>query len=334
MTATANSISIVMFDDQNERQSKAELLEEQTGFTVQFVDLQNKEVIKEVEQAIAEFTTPKMVLVDHILDKAIADSVIHKGTSIVPLLREQWPNAPIIAVTAAYEDCVNDINSEVYEDVIPIEWFSRFVAYVPTVIGGYDELTQMPHDMDSLFSLMNVPDSETEAIRTSVPSAMKRRDGEPSFSHRVFRWFRRSFYRKPGFLLDRAWTALTVGVAKEHLSRYEDRILEAQYGGVFADPDDPRWWKARLYEYLLPDSRQRFSVSLCEAAKARLKISDSHASKCYRCGEKWPEVMGFVDESTVNETAAEPLHLRCSRSDARFTSEPFYEERRVMLDDE
>ena len=334
MRSTGKDTLIVMFDDQRERQSKADLLQEHTGHTVRFVDLQDKRVIDEVEKAVGQVPEPSMVLVDHILDKAVAESTIRKGTSVVPLLRETWPSAPIIAITAAYEKCVDNIDSDVYEDVIPIEWFSEFVSYAPAVIAGYDAVGDTSRDLEGLLSLIKVPDSEREALRNSIPSLVKRSSRDTSFPHRVFRWFRRTFYRKPGFLLNRQWTALVIGVSDEYFSQYETDVAGARYDGIFADPNDARWWKATLYSCLLPDSRERFTIGLCEAAKQKLRIPEEHESKCYRCGEKWPEVMGYVDEAATSEKEAKPLHLRCSRAHPLSAPEPFYEERRLMLDDE
>jgi hypothetical protein len=158
--------------------------------------------------------------------------------------------------------------------------------------------------------------------------------GQSTSGHHIFRWFRRTFYREAGFLLDRHWTALTVGVSVEHLEHYTSNFTVGEYKGLFVDNADPRWWKSSLYSTLLPASSRRFTVSLCEAAAEKLSIPETHASKCHRCGDKWPEVMGFVDEAAIQDTDAVPLHRRCSRTHSLSAAEPFYEERRVMLEDE
>lgn len=341
MTSTDTDISIVVFDDDKTRQTKADLLRDQTGYEVQFVSLENKDAIEEVEKAIGDLPPPSLVLMDHVLSKALAQSTVRKGTSIVPLLRERWPDAPVIAVTGAYEpkpwvydEWMKDIDKEVYEDAFPIECFSSLVSYAPSVIAGYKAIGDVLGNLDGLLSLLNSPESEMTALASSMPSAIKGSLGKTSFRHRVFRWFRRTFYRKPGFLLDRRWAALAIGVSDEQFSDYSEGITDARYDGIFADSNDPRWWKARLYSCLLPDSRERFTVGLCEAAKEKLQIRQGHESRCYRCGEKWPEVMGYVDESAILEKEEKPLHLRCSRMHALSAPEAFYEERRVMLDDE
>jgi hypothetical protein len=71
-------------------------------------------------------------------------------------------------------------------------------------------------------------------------------------------------------------------------------------------------------------------MALQEAAREQFSIPEEHASKCYRCSEKWPELIGDVDEAADAEP--KPLHLRCSRTHSLAAPEPFYEERRVMLE--
>lgn len=333
MTRGNTDVSVVMFDDQQERQSLATLLEETAQIPVDFVNLEKKNVLDEVQSAVERLSQPSLVLVDHILTKATADSSVHKGTSIVAILREKWPEPPVIAVTAAYRECVKELVSDVYEAIFPIERFSDLVAYVLPIVEGYDVLRHEVTDLAGLTNALGAPDAEKEAIRSSVPSAVKRSMGQTASTHYIFRWFRNTFHRKAGFLLDRRWTALSLGVAEKYFDRYEQRIEEAKYTGIFTDSANPRWWKARLYSLLLPESPRRFGVALQEAAQVSLSIAGDHLSRCYRCNEKWPEVLGHVDEASLDDADMRPLHLRCSCSHPLATPEPFYEERRVMLGD-
>ncbi|MCX7428725.1 MAG: response regulator [Planctomycetia bacterium] len=332
MTESDNDVSIVMFDDEPERKSRADLLKDTTGYIVHFVDLQGKDVLHEVNTAIGQFPEPQLILIDHILSRASKESRIQHGTSIVPMLREGWPHPPIIAVTAAADVCCKNIDSDVYESIFAIESFSDLVEYVPAIITGYGEVRSEVHNLNDLTRLLGVPQSDVQLVQSSLPVVLKRSLGESDVAHHIFRWFTRTFYRNPGFLLNRRWAAVSIGVAEEHFGAYEAGIEPALYQGVFSDLKNPRWWKAKLYATLLPQSPRRFTTALQEAAKAKLLVPDEHASKCYNCGEKWPEVLGYVDEYALHEPEAVPLHLRCSRTHSHSTPEPYYEESRVMLE--
>ncbi len=328
-----SDISVVMFDDESGRKSILDLLEKATGYETKFVDLQGKPVITEVVKVLKNTPPPNLVLVDHILNTVVGDSSIRKGSSIVPLMREKWPEAPIIAVTAAKDECTADVAGEVYEDIVAIKDFSSFVAYVPSIISGYTRIRGV-NSLEDLTSALSVPDSEQQALIISLPPLIKSTISKETVAHHIFRWFRSKFYRQPGFLWNRDWAALALGVSPEYYDHYKAVIDEAAYKGIFADGEDPRWWKTTVYSLLLPESTERFTVQLNEAAASKLAINTKHVSKCYRCGEKWPEVMGYVDEASRVESEQKPFHRRCSKAHSLSSAEPFYEERRVMLEDE
>jgi hypothetical protein len=103
---------------------------------------------------------------------------------------------------------------------------------------------------------------------------------------------------------------------------------------VFKRDDDPRWWKSKVYSALLPDSPRRFSIPIQEAAAEKLGVKEKDFSICYKCKEKWPEVMACVDEASLECADMQPMHLRCTRTHLLASAKPYYEELRVMLEDE
>ena len=327
-----DTIVIVWFDDETDRKERTKSLSDKTGCTVEFVDLRDKDVVEEARRVLESSLNPTLVLVDHVLSGAKTDSSIKLGTSIVPMVREKWKDTPILALTAAYDECVSNIDSDLYEDVIRFEQFSSFTKYAPSIVHGYQTLENKPHNVESLMKLLGVPELDQSAITSSLPTKLKD-NSDSSFRNRVFRWFRRQFHNKPGFLWDQCWAALALGVRQERFDQYKDRITEAKYKGIFADDHDPRWWKARLYSVLLPDSSDRFNLSLQQAAQSKFNIPEQDASKCYFCKENWPEVMGYTDEAAVGNSDPVPLHLRCSTSDPQSSPEPYYEEPRIMREE-
>jgi CheY-like chemotaxis protein len=329
MTEALSDLTILMLDDDANRREKAALLQEQTGHAVIFVDLKDKNPTTEVERIASTDTIPTLAIIDHYLTNAID---IKLGAGVVPALRTRWPGTPVVALTAAHDACSKELISEAYEDIIASEWFSSLASFVPAVVAGYKALTGRQYSLEGLYELLGTPESEIDALKCSLPAELKRSVGDATFPHRVFRWNRGLFYRQPGFLLNRDWTALAIGVSPESFGKYEGNLAGALYSGIFAEDASPRWWKARLYSCLLPDSAERYKVSLLQAAHDKLQVPEEDVSKCVSCGEKWPEVMGHLDEASFDEKDAKPIHLRCSRIDPLAAVVPFYQERRLVVD--
>ena len=334
MSTSLLSDLILMLDDQTEHESKARALQEASGYSVKFVTLQDRDVFDAVHALTREMPQPAMILIDHVLDKAVGQSPIHKGSSVAPIIREAWPAPPIIAVTAAYDVCLADIDSDVYEDVVRIERFSDFVKHVPAIIDGYLTLRTARPGLDDLVALLAPPDPDKDTILASIPTTVKNAINGPALGHRFFRWFRRQFYSTPGFLFDVRWTAVTIGIAEQFIDRYLPRIESARFTGVFADVTNPRWWKAGLYSAILPQSQERFTADIRATAKQQLNVSSQHVATCYRCGEDYPDVMGALDDTTKSAGTLEPLHFRCSREDLTAAPQPYYESPRIMLEDD
>lgn len=336
MTDTEPDGVVLMFDDESDRGRKAELLEERLpGFEVRFVDLKGRDPTAEIPKAKRGLESVDLILVDHVLDKTSAESqeLVRKGSSLVPMLREHWDACPILALTAAYEACEGDISSEAYEAVFPLDDLASLARYLPAIIEGYRRIRESGQRLEALLGLLDVPSNDCSAMTAALPEEVKKTLGQAECAHYVFRWFWHELYRQPGFLYDTWWTSLLLGVQKDAFDRYKDRIADAEYVGVFKREDGPRWWRSKVYSLLLPDSPQRFSIPIQEAASERLETRPEDFSRCHRCGEKWPEVMACVDEASLECADMRPMHLRCTRAHSLASAKPYYEELRVMLED-
>jgi len=326
---------ILLFDDQSDRAGRAELLKGSSGCQVQFIDLHNKDVIAEIKAAAKTFPAANLILVDHVLDKTspASQEMVNKGSTIVPLLREHWNACPILAITAAPDACQKDISSEAYEAIFSLDQFSRLASYVSSIIAGYAAIRKSGKNLAGLMALLRVPTDDQDALVGVLPEEVRRTLGQPECAHYMFRWFYNTFYRHPGLLYGHAWASLVLGVRGKAFEKYEKHIMRAAYTGIFRDKESPRWWKSRMYSLLLPKSARRFSVSIQQAAYERLHIDEVDFSGCYKCKEKWPEVMACVDDAALDCADMKPMHLRCTRAHKMANAKPYFEELRVMLGD-
>jgi endo-alpha-1,4-polygalactosaminidase (GH114 family) len=138
----------------------------------------------------------------------------------------------------------------------------------------------------------------------------------------------------PGFLYDRDWVATFAGVQIDRVHKYLHHFEEAKYDGIFKDPENPRWWKAKLYEMIYrkcKDKNASFQRTQYVANKV-LKVKQKDESKCYVCKGKWPETVAYVDETDTG--SKKQMHLKCTVAHPSYTYEPMFEETRMMAGEE
>jgi hypothetical protein len=150
------------------------------------------------------------------------------------------------------------------------------------------------------------------------------------FANRAYRWFSKTFYRMPGFLYNTDWVATFAGVKVEAIDKYLKYFDGAKYDGIFNNPNDLRWWKAKLYQVIYSKSKDENAASRSpqDVGNEVLKVKEKERSTCYVCKEKWPDTIAYVDES--DGASAEQMHLRCTVAHPDYPYEPMFEEIRVM----
>ncbi len=185
-------------------------------------------------------------------------------------------------------------------------------------------------DLKGWIRLLKVPAEEVGRISACMPHDAKTDIGKSGFASRAYRWFRTKFYGMPGFLYDKDWVATFAGVKKDRVEKYLKRLDNTAYGGVFNDPDHPRWWKVQLYEAIYSKCKDKNAAcrSTQDVANEVLKVNKSDQSTCYVCRKKWPETVGYVDES--GDAGVKQMHLKCTVAHPSYRYEPMFEEIRMM----
>ncbi len=325
-------ISVIVFDDNRKGEVNFSPLTDMPDVICQlnYVSLDDKELLETVEETMGINVEPDIVLVDHVLDKTASTSqaLITKGSSITPILRENWPNCAILGVTAERDDCLSETGRDAYDDVFDRQNINALARFLPNIAKGHEDARAI-RSQSNLLNALKVPEKEWDVFPYALPDELRSPTdmGSPKFVHDLFRWFRHTLHAVPGFLYDKRWLALTLGIEEEYINNYLDKVSDCQYSGLWCDPADLRWWKADLYEFAWTMGK-----SVQESASEKIPVPDNHRSQCYKCQESWPEVMAFVDENPSSEEY--PMHLRCSTSHPHRQSLPYFEERRIILEDE
>ena len=324
-------VQILWIDDYPPRSKRAMDLQEASSMNVEFISVMNKDLSEEMTRIRSAYHEPEMVIIDHILDKTSPDSLTRLGSTLAVLIRETWEKCPVFGITAV--DKVGQIDIEkryTYDELIEGDRFSEYIGYIPKVVEGFKKCVKVK-SIDEWITLLKGPKEEIERIRTCMPRDVKTDVRKKEFPNRVYRWFRRKFYGMPGFLYDEDWVATFAGLKKETVKKYLKHFETAKYDGVFNDPDDPRWWKAKLYKVIYgkcKDENAAYRASQ-DVANEVLRVKKQDRSKCYVCKEEWPETVAYVDKSKT--AGVKQMHLRCTVAHPDYPYEPMFEEIRIMV---
>lgn len=328
------NLNILWIDDVAERKegaAKALELHKDKYFKIQsmhvdFVNVKDKNLLEEIKPKLNN-RQPDAVIIDHFLDKS-KDSTIKKGSSIAQILRERWPNCPIIGITAAqkYKDIdFEDENS--YINLYSSADISSNFNAILSIITSYYKLSRMTFEKyDDFFKLLKPPQDDIKKLKNIFPFDLKEHFNMESLIFRLSRWIRYYFYNSPGFLYDELWAATLLGLNIEGFKRAKKYFDKSIYDGIFFDPSDTRWWSSTLRSILFKKYPQNTS-NLPWVVGRDLTNIKSHYSKCHACGKDFPEIVGFVDETKERRVQ---LHLKCSIQNDKEEYRLYFEPTRIM----
>lgn len=327
----SSKTQILWIDDNPSRKKQAMDLQDESGMSVEFISVKDKDLEKE-KISIRDNYKPELVIIDHILDRTKSTEGVRLGSTLTGFLRESWEGCPFLGITAAGNVPKIDIEKYTYDELIEGDRFSEYVRYIPNVLKGFKKSANAD-SIKEWIGWLKAPKEEIERIKGCMPHNVKTDIYKKGFANRIYRWFRTKFYRVPGFLYDKDWVATFVGVKREAINTYLKHFDEAKYDGVFNNPDNPRWWKAKLYQVIYSKSKDENAASRSpqDVGNEVLKVKEKERSRCYRCKEKWPDTIAYVDES--ENASLKQMHLGCTIAHPDYRYEPMFEEMRVMKGD-
>lgn len=329
-TGEGQKIKALAFDDDPDRENtKYRPMEDET-LEVKFINLKGKNTIETI--ANLEIKPIDIIFVDHRLDKTSADSaaLIPTGKSATPLLRDKWPKTPVFGVTAARSDCIKHDGNTFYEEVFALSDISQLQDFIPHVVTGYQQLRAVISSgggATGFVALLKAPEDEDQSILHSIPDELRELDAD-SLAHAIYRWFRRTLHGHAGFLYNKEWAAITMGIDPIHFDNYSAAFDDAKYSGIWSDPNEPRWWKKKLYELAIAD-RESPRESVQSAACKHFKILEEHYCLCSKCGKPWPDILAFTDDGLLADLV--PAHIECSSPHPRRFVSLSFEEPRIII---
>lgn len=320
-------LKFIWIDDARQRRSSAKSLAINLNITVDFISIENKNVQDEIEKSV-NWNDADLIIIDHKLHKN-KDSIIRTGSTVAELIREILPDCPMVCVSAV--DIDHDISQaqrDLYDDVFSFPKLQKHYDTLEVIAKSYKYMTlNRPKNQDEIIKLLKGPDSEKDRLLTILPRHLKEKFNDKSLLQRISKWVRFILFKTPGFLYDELWTSTLIGIKHGSFQKVSNIFKGANYKGIFSDPSDLRWWAANVKEILyekVKDEKYRRPWELGQRLKG---CSEKDRSICYACGEAFPEIVAFVDETGIKQA---PMHLRCTIRHPNYQPMLFFDEVRVM----
>lgn len=320
-------ITLLWIDDESERRMTSKVLERTLRIRVVFEDVKGKD-LSDVLRRILSSAEPDLVLVDHRLDKVSGKRIIQTGSTTAEVIREKWPDCPMVCVTAVGLEDIGQHTKAIYEEIIEYSKLSENYSTLLSLANSFKFLRRnRPKDIDAVMKLLKPPRVEMPRLKDILPDALKGDYGDKSLLISLSKWIRHTLMAKPGFLYDQLWAATLLGIKEQSFGKLRDYFSAANYKGIFFNEGNQRWWQTRLKEILF----RRFSSDRGDftwvLGRKLPGITKRDYSVCYVCNKEYPEIVGFTDE--IAQTR-KPMHLRCSVPNPRFEKTLFFDEMRMM----
>lgn len=320
----SRSKRIVWIDDNPRRQRTA------GDIDAKFINVQNKDLAQKVEELLSG-AQPPMVILDHVLDKAITTNpVFQKGSTIAEAIKEKWPSCPVIGVTNA--DNIQDIDLRTqgtYDGFFSFQDFGKYIDRIVAIRKGFALVTRTKaKTARKLVQLLKPPEDDIERLVAALPDDLKEEEfsKDASVASRLHRWVNHLLER-PGFLFDHLWAATFLGLNEIGFEKVASNFERARYQGVFANDEDPRWWLSRVTELLYGVCEPVVGEMSWQTGRRLPAVKKEYFSRCYVCRDDYPETVAYLDAKSDERRA---MHLKCTVLHPHHKRELYFEDIRMM----
>lgn len=316
---------IIWIDDNSGRKSTAD------DIGAKFIDVSGKDLAQVVENLLGG-AQPSLIIVDHILDKITSTNpMFQRGSTVAEAIKEQWPACPVVGVTSA--DTVKTIDvrtKKTYDALFPFFRFGNYIDAIEAIDRGFRAITkERPQNTRALLSFLKPPADEVVRLTDALPEDLKKNFRDASVASRLYTWVEKLMSR-PGFLYGPLWAATYLGLNEQGFQKVIGSFQKAEYRGLFALKDDPRWWSSQLPDLLYKQAKPQSGEMSWHVGRRLPGIKKEHYSRCYSCRKEYPDTVAYLDAASDEQHA---MHMECTVLHPAFKRELYFEDIRMMKGD-
>jgi len=321
-------LKFIWIDDNPKRENAAKNLEKLKKVKVFFYDVRNKDLYGELQSIIRDRNQPDLLLIDDNLDK-VTGGLIRKGSTTAEILRESWPDCPVVCITAVKLDDISLHRQDIYEEVVEAKNLSDHYGLLLSIAGAFNAIRRKPvRDTSGIIRLLKAPAIDKDRLVIVMPEVLKAHIKDKSFIMNLSRWVRHTLLCRPGFLYDKLWAATLLGVKETSFKKIQKHFIAAKYSGIFADDRNERWWQSQLRSIIATLVADKEETSPWMLGRSLPSIKKRDYSLCYACNKELPETVAYIDDTPTSSRA--PMHLRCTVAHPKYENSLFYDEIRMM----
>ena len=318
---------IVWIDDESERKGESENLENNLNVNVEFISVKDEVLLDKLNELLLEKQMPHLILMDHRLTR-VKKKGIEKGSTAAEVIREKWPECPIVCITAANPEDIDWHKKSIYEEVLQYDDISKYYTTIRSIAESFRELQEnRPTNVNDLLKALKTPEDDVIRLHSILPWELKTSEmyRDESLLLSISRWVRHTLIKKPGFLYDRLWAATILGIKEDSFKKVETIFTDAKYNGIFADDSNERWWQSKLREIIYSQFPDDDSIYPWELGRKLTGIDKSDFSHCNHPDEDHadPPTVAYTDEKANKRVQR---CLRHTISHPKFEKSLFFEE--------
>jgi hypothetical protein len=174
---------------------------------------------------------------------------------------------------------------------------------------------------------MKPPKEDRDRLKKIMPHELKSKLNDPGFAYLLFKWIKFKFMERPGFLLDRLWTATILGIKEKSFSKVESLFEKAKYSGIFSGASNEVWWQSKTKKMLFETLSDQPEMLPWRLGHKLTGLTSEDIPLCHACRGKFPEIVAFTDETGKT---SRPMHIKCTELHKDYESSLYFEDIRVM----
>ncbi len=336
----SEKLNFIWIDDQESRITQNNYLDSNKLIECEFIPVREEDLLKLLNDEIFPNEEPDLILIDHKLTD-VKNELKFSGASYAKIIREQWPECPIVAVTAIV-NLIEDTTfqqRESYDEILRGHQIKSKQNLLVAIARSNKEIARLnkylknnkPEHIIKLLKLLKSSKDDIDKLEMIIPENVILNLGKKDLTFELSKWIRKILFVRPGFLYDKLWTSTMLGIKETSFEKIEHFFTDAKYKGLYHNDDNVRWWQSKIKEILFsefPDDEEYLPWKLGHNLDG---VEDADHSLCHVCKDKYPETIAYTD-MTMKKRA--PMHIRCTKPNPYSPKMLYFEEIRIMRDSE
>jgi CheY-like chemotaxis protein len=324
-------MEFIWIDDNPDRETASKNLAKFLNVNCRFINVKGEDVGINLKFLLAS-EQPDLILIDHnLIDSVPAEAskeiLIRRGSSAATIIRQQWKDCPIICISGMDANMLDTQEKAVYEEIYFDHKISSHYEEIISIARSFKLIKDhKPSDIADFLKLLACPESETEKLKSIIPTALKENFTDGGLVIEISNWVRKTLIARPGFLYDKLWTATLLGLTLDGFEKVEELFKEGKYTGVFAYDSSPRWWRSEIIKIV----GQIVQVPGLPSLRGRSlpNINEDNYSECWVSKEPYPDTIAYLED--IRESKMVPMKLKETIVHPGFEKLLYFEELRLM----